>query len=229
MDRRTIERMEGLVGCPIQFKDLSTATMGKVVDYERMYIGNEGAEGKLRHRLKELESGGDGANVLVLIVIAVAVVGTLGLINTVAADASAGMKCGSLIVVAIISGFGSFMLFERLGGPEKRAARAELDRLMAGKSQLERELKSDIERDLTLVLQQRTRPTVEVSRTVRHISVDMNQLYDQIMRGGMAVPYRCPSCGGTLKLDGGKRFERCPYCESDVDVKILSDLIDALR
>jgi DNA-directed RNA polymerase subunit RPC12/RpoP len=62
----------------------------------------------------------------------------------------------------------------------------------------------------------------------KHIHIDANDLFKQIKTEGLSVPYKCPNCSGTLKIDGRKRFDECPYCGTDIDFKTLSDLVDTL-
>jgi len=62
----------------------------------------------------------------------------------------------------------------------------------------------------------------------KHIHINANDLFKQIKQEGLAIPYKCPNCAGTLKITGKKRFETCPYCNSDLDLDTLSDLVEAL-
>lgn len=66
------------------------------------------------------------------------------------------------------------------------------------------------------------------SQTVKHVTVDINDLLDKIRRGGLIVPYRCPSCGAAISVDrntnaGGIRS--CAYCgtafDPDAILKVL--------
>ena len=61
----------------------------------------------------------------------------------------------------------------------------------------------------------------------RHIRVNANDLFNQIKKEGISVPYRCPNCSGILKISG-KRIETCPYCNSDLDLNTLSSLVKAM-
>jgi len=62
----------------------------------------------------------------------------------------------------------------------------------------------------------------------KHIHIDANDLFKQIKSEGLAVPYKCPNWSGTMKIDGRKRFDECPYCGTDIDFKTLSDLVETL-
>ena len=68
---------------------------------------------------------------------------------------------------------------------------------------------------------------VVVKQTV--VSVDLNSLLQQIKDGGIVVVYRCPHCGGNLKIGKEATIESlkvCPYCSSNIRAM---DLIDFLR
>lgn len=60
------------------------------------------------------------------------------------------------------------------------------------------------------------------------IHINANDLFNQIKREGLAIPYKCPNCSGTLKIDGVRIIEKCPYCGTDIDMKTLSSLVDTL-
>ncbi len=62
----------------------------------------------------------------------------------------------------------------------------------------------------------------------KYIHVNANDLFSQIKREGLAIPYKCPNCAGVLKVTGDKQFTICPYCGSDIDLKTLSDLLDIM-
>jgi hypothetical protein len=87
---------------------------------------------------------------------------------------------------------------------------------------MEEKLTIDIEKDVESVFNQK------VSPSIRHISVDLNQLLSQIRREGLVIPYKCPNCGGTLKITGKKNVQTCRYCDSDLDMGTLSDFIRSL-
>ena len=60
----------------------------------------------------------------------------------------------------------------------------------------------------------------------RHIHVQANELFDQIRKEGLVIPYRCPSCKGTLKITGDRSQETSPYCDSDLDMDTLTGLVN---
>ena len=65
------------------------------------------------------------------------------------------------------------------------------------------------------------------------VSVNVNELLNKIRDEGLAVPYRCPSCGASITVDShsqpeGLRF--CSYCGSAVNTDALVKLLEtALR
>jgi hypothetical protein len=71
------------------------------------------------------------------------------------------------------------------------------------------------------------------SRTVKHVSVDLNDLLDRVRDGGLAIPYKCRSCGADISVDGnsnvsGLRF--CSYCGTATDTETLTTILkDALK
>jgi len=67
---------------------------------------------------------------------------------------------------------------------------------------------------------------IMVKQTV--VSVDLNNLLQQIKDGGIVAVYRCPHCGGNLKIGKETTIESlkvCPYCGSDIRAMDLADFI----
>jgi DNA-directed RNA polymerase subunit RPC12/RpoP len=67
---------------------------------------------------------------------------------------------------------------------------------------------------------------VVVKQTV--VSVDLNNLLQQIRDGGIVVLYRCPRCGGNLKIDKETTIESlkvCPYCGSNIKAMDLTEFL----
>jgi len=61
------------------------------------------------------------------------------------------------------------------------------------------------------------------------VSVDLNNLLQRIKDGGIVVVYRCPNCGGNLKIGKEAAIESlrvCPYCGLGIRA---TDLVDFLR
>ncbi len=71
------------------------------------------------------------------------------------------------------------------------------------------------------------------STTIRHVSVDVNDLIDKLREGGLSIPYKCRTCGATITIDGGSsagRLYKCQYCGSSTDIETLTNLLQgALR
>lgn len=65
-------------------------------------------------------------------------------------------------------------------------------------------------------------------QTVKHVTVDMNQLIEQIGTRGLAVPYRCHNCGASIVIDrnssvSGLKF--CSYCGSAYNIEDMSKIV----
>lgn len=63
---------------------------------------------------------------------------------------------------------------------------------------------------------------------VKHTVVDLNKLIQQVKDGGIVVVYRCPHCGGKLKI--GKRtsvksLKVCEHCGSEIEAMELADFL----
>lgn len=66
------------------------------------------------------------------------------------------------------------------------------------------------------------------SRTVKHVTVNINDLIEKVRDGGLTIPYKCHSCGATITIDSnsdpnGLKF--CSYCGSAVDPDSMLDII----
>ena len=66
------------------------------------------------------------------------------------------------------------------------------------------------------------------SRTVKHVTVNLNDLIEKVRDGGLTIPYKCHSCGATITIDShsdpnGLKF--CSYCGSAVDPDSMLDII----
>lgn len=66
--------------------------------------------------------------------------------------------------------------------------------------------------------------------TSRNVSVNMNQLIDQVRQGGLALAYKCPNCGGSININGdfdpGMRV--CAYCGTPLDTTVIASMIKNL-
>jgi len=60
------------------------------------------------------------------------------------------------------------------------------------------------------------------------VSVNINALLQQVKDSGLVAVYRCPNCGGTLKIDKGTRLEslrKCSHCGSEIETMELTDFL----
>jgi len=60
------------------------------------------------------------------------------------------------------------------------------------------------------------------------ISIDLNALLQQVKDGGIVVVYRCPNCGGKLKVGKGTSVESlklCEHCGSEIETLDLADFL----
>jgi hypothetical protein len=66
--------------------------------------------------------------------------------------------------------------------------------------------------------------------TSRNVSVNMNQLLDQVRQGGLALAYKCPSCGGSIKIDKDYNpgMKICGYCGTPLDTTVIASMISNL-
>ena len=60
------------------------------------------------------------------------------------------------------------------------------------------------------------------------ISVNLNELIQQVKNGGIVVVYRCPHCGGKLKISRNTSVESmkvCEHCGSEIETMKLTELL----
>jgi len=73
----------------------------------------------------------------------------------------------------------------------------------------------------------------KTSRTVKHVTVNLNDLIEKLRTGGLSIPFKCNSCGAAIVLDQNTSAEGlkfCSYCGSAIDTdSIVSILKDALK
>ena len=71
------------------------------------------------------------------------------------------------------------------------------------------------------------------STTVKHVNVNLNDLLDRVRDGGLAISYKCKSCGAGLSVNGSsnvKGLSFCPYCGTATDTETLTTILkDALK
>jgi uncharacterized protein with PIN domain len=66
---------------------------------------------------------------------------------------------------------------------------------------------------------------------VRQVTVDINQLLEFLRSSNYVIPYRCPTCGATLKFDAARdssHFLKCEYCGSELMAADVDKLIRSL-
>ena len=216
-----------LMGYPVDVDNLSLATKRMAVQYQDLARTSQKEEGSLDDRRVGLRS--HWLLKLSAFVCVIGFSGSLLILLPVSSLRATGGVCLSLAIVALILMIHASRSAERWNAAEIREVEGALGALRARREAALADLMKAVGGDLERVHQQKVRPTVEYRETIRDVTVDINRLYDTIKTHGLAVPYRCPSCGGTLKLVGDRRFEKCPYCGSDVDVRILMDLVSALK
>ena len=63
------------------------------------------------------------------------------------------------------------------------------------------------------------------------VSVNLNALLQQIKESGLVTVYRCPHCGGTLKIGKNTNLEslrKCEHCDSEIEITDLTDFLGAV-
>jgi hypothetical protein len=72
-----------------------------------------------------------------------------------------------------------------------------------------------------------------MSNVKKTVTVDLNELITQLRYGGLALNYRCPSCGASLTIDAktdAAGLKYCGYCGTAIDLETLNSLLrTALR
>ncbi|MCE5261220.1 MAG: hypothetical protein LLG21_04485 [Euryarchaeota archaeon] len=65
-------------------------------------------------------------------------------------------------------------------------------------------------------------------KVIKHITVDMNELIDQVGTRGLAIPYKCQSCGATITIDKDSNKEGlkfCSYCGTAYNIEDMVRII----
>lgn len=65
-------------------------------------------------------------------------------------------------------------------------------------------------------------------KVIKHITVDMNTLIDQVGTKGLAIPYKCSSCGASITIDKDSKKEGlkfCSYCGTAYNVEDMTKII----
>jgi len=67
-------------------------------------------------------------------------------------------------------------------------------------------------------------------KVVKHITVDMNELIDQVGTKGLAIPYKCSSCGASITIDKDSKKEGlkfCSYCGTAYNIDDMTKIIQS--
>ncbi|MHC1708994.1 MAG: hypothetical protein AB9819_01105 [Methanomassiliicoccales archaeon] len=65
-------------------------------------------------------------------------------------------------------------------------------------------------------------------KVIKHITVDMNALINQVGTKGLAIPYKCSSCGASITIDKDSKQEGlkfCSYCGTAYNVDDMTKII----
>lgn len=68
----------------------------------------------------------------------------------------------------------------------------------------------------------------EISIKKTEVSIDLNSLLRQLKDGGVVAVYRCPHCGGKLKIDRNASMDKlrvCEHCGSEIETMDLADFL----
>jgi DNA-directed RNA polymerase subunit RPC12/RpoP len=68
----------------------------------------------------------------------------------------------------------------------------------------------------------------EISIKKTEVSIDLNSLLRQLKDGGVVAVYRCPHCGGKLKIDKSVSMDKlrvCEHCGSEIETMDLADFL----
>jgi len=74
----------------------------------------------------------------------------------------------------------------------------------------------------------RARAKRSIKKTV---TVDLNELVNQLRYGGLVINYRCPSCGASITIDAksdANGLKYCGYCGTAIDMQVLNDLLSTV-
>jgi len=60
------------------------------------------------------------------------------------------------------------------------------------------------------------------------VTVDLNALLEQVKNGALIIVYRCPHCGGKVKIDKSVSIDKlkiCEHCGSEIETVDLADFL----
>ncbi|WP_446787306.1 hypothetical protein [Macellibacteroides fermentans] len=67
------------------------------------------------------------------------------------------------------------------------------------------------------------------NQVVHHITIDVNKLLNFLKESNFTIPYKCPSCHGTIKINGQRdaiKFFTCEYCGTSLQAIDVQNLIN---
>lgn len=67
-------------------------------------------------------------------------------------------------------------------------------------------------------------------QVIKHITVDMNTLINQVGTKGLAIPYKCSSCGASITIDKDSKKEGlkfCSYCGTAYNIDDMTKIIQS--
>lgn len=69
------------------------------------------------------------------------------------------------------------------------------------------------------------------NQVVHHITIDVNKLLDFLRQSNFTIPYKCPSCQATIKINSQRdanRFFLCEYCGTSLQAVDVQNLISGM-
>jgi DNA-directed RNA polymerase subunit RPC12/RpoP len=66
-------------------------------------------------------------------------------------------------------------------------------------------------------------------QVVRHLNVDVNELLEKLKSGGLVTVYKCPNCGGSIKISGTTSADKLSKCEYCGTVLRTDDLVNFIK
>ncbi len=65
---------------------------------------------------------------------------------------------------------------------------------------------------------------------MKNVTYDLNTLIEQLKSGGLVLPYKCPNCGGSIKIDKNYdgRMKMCAYCGSPIDTTLIASILSSM-
>jgi hypothetical protein len=67
--------------------------------------------------------------------------------------------------------------------------------------------------------------------TVRKVDMDVCRILEQVRAGDFVIPYKCPNCGGSIKVNGStspERLTRCEYCGEVLSIHEIEKFLAAI-